>query len=74
MYKEGQFKQMRFTMERANGYGQYYIEAYYRGKIIKAHTTDSEAWDWLDDDSNKEKQLAARRHCYNKIRTAYNGL
>ena len=59
-------------MSRANGYGQYYIHANYKGVNITVHTTDSETWDWLEDDSNKEKHIEAKRHCYKEIVRAYN--
>lgn len=68
------FRKVKFEMARGNGYGQYYILATYKGKAIKVHTTDSEAWDYLNDDSNKEKHNDARRHCYTKIVEAYNNL
>lgn len=58
-------------MSQGNGYGHYIINATYRGKDITAHTNDSEAWDWIDDDSNKEKYNAARRHCYMRIVQQY---
>ena len=51
------FRNVNFTMEIGNGYGQYVIKATYKGKEIVAHTTDSEAWDYLNDDSDKEKHL-----------------
>lgn len=53
------------------GYGQYLITAQYKGELIKARTTDSEAFDYLNDDSDKEKHQEAKRHCYWKIRQAY---
>lgn len=65
------FRKIKFTMERGNGYGQYIIRGSYKGKEIKAHTTDSEAWDWLNDDSDKERHMYAKRHCYFKILDAY---
>lgn len=70
------FRKVEFTMERKNGYGQYKIIAEnYKGKSIVAHTTDSEAWDWLEDEGNtkeeKEKHRDALRHCYYKIVEAY---
>lgn len=68
------FRKVKFEMIRGNGYGQYYILATYKGKTIKAHTTDSEAWDYINDDSNKEKHRDALRHCYSKIVEAYNNL
>lgn len=69
--KKGKFRNVAFTMTRGNGYGQYIIQATYRGQQVKVHTTDSEAWDYLDDESNKEKHNDARRHCYYKIVCAY---
>lgn len=69
--KSGTFRRISFTMERASGYGRYIIDANYRGKHIRVSTTDSKAWDWLDDDSDKEKHRDALRHCYNKITAAY---
>jgi len=68
------FRKVEFTMSRVNGYGQYNIIGKYRGKNITVHTTNSEAWDYLDDDSNKVKQMDAKRHCYNKIVQEYERL
>ena len=50
-----------------NGYGHYIIKGSYKGKDIKVSTTDSEAWDWFNDESNPKKQMNAKRHCYMKI-------
>lgn len=63
------FRKVKFEMIRGGGYGQYFIISRYRGKKIKAHTTDSEAFDHLDDDGIKG--IDARRHCYNKIVETY---
>lgn len=72
------FRKVNFEMVRGNGYGQYIIEASYKGKEIKAHTTNSEAWDWLNNEGftkeEKEKHRDALRHCYFKIVEAYNNL
>lgn len=65
--KKAKFRKIEITMERGNSYGHYFISAFYKNKRVTASTTDSEAWDWLDDDSNKEKHANAKRHCYNKI-------
>lgn len=70
--KRGSFRKVEFTIEYANMYGHYEIRATYRRKEIKAITTDAEAYDWIDDDSDKEKHRDARRHCYYKIVTSYN--
>ena len=61
-------------MEKSSMYGHYTIEADYRGKHVKTMTTDSEAWDWIEDGEDKEKQQDARRHCYYKIVEAYEGM
>lgn len=74
MTRTATFRKVEFTMSRGYGYGQYYIEARYRGKDIKVHTTNSEAWDWIKDDSNKEKHQDAKRYCYYQIVEAYNNL
>lgn len=68
------FRKVEFHMSRGNGYGQYLIHAKYKGKQMVIHTTDSEAWDYIDDDSNKEKHLNAKRHCYYKIINHYNNV
>lgn len=65
------FRKLELTISRASGYGQYIISATYRGKEIKVHTTDAECFDWLDDDSNKEKHQEAKRYAYNAIVSAY---
>ena len=67
------FRKVEISIGRSKrgGYGQYTIYAKYRGKEIKVHTTDSEAFDWLEDDSNKELHQQAKRHCYSAIVRAY---
>ena len=65
------FRKVEFNMIRGIGYGQYYIVSRYNGVDLKVHTTDSEAWDYINNDSNKEKHMEALRHCYMKIKQAY---
>lgn len=65
------FRGVQMEISRGNGYGQYVITATYRGKQVTAHTTDSECFDYLNDDSNKAKHLEAKRHAYYKIVNAY---
>lgn len=68
------FRKVEFKMRRGSGYGRYVIEAHYKGKDVRTETTDSEAWDWFHDDSNKEKHREALLHCYHKIVQAYNNI
>lgn len=65
------FRKINLSIKRLNGYGQYQIEANYRGKNISVHTTNSECFDWLDDDSNKELHLQAKKYAYNRVVLAY---
>ena len=46
---------MSFKKERANGHGHYTISANYRGREITVSTMNSQTWDWLDDNSDKEE-------------------
>lgn len=68
------FRKVNLEISRLSGYGQYLITANYKGKEVKAHTTDSECYDWLEDDSNKELHLEAKRHAYYKVVSAYNNI
>jgi hypothetical protein len=61
------FRKVKFTMEKSYRYGEYIIKGTYKGKNVIVKTTDSEAWDWFNDDSNKEKHMEAKIHCYMKI-------
>lgn len=68
------FRKVKLEITRGSGYGQYIISATYRGKQVKAHTTDSECYDWLNDDSNKELHQEAKKHAYHKIVSAYENM
>jgi hypothetical protein len=68
------FRKVNLQIQRSSGYGQYVITANYKGQFIKAHTTNSKAFDWLDDDSNKQLHQEAKRYCYNRIVEAYNNI
>ncbi len=66
------FRKVELSIIRAGGYGQYTVRAFYRGLFVVAHTTDSECFLYLEDDSNKKKHLEAKRHAYSKIVSIYN--
>jgi hypothetical protein len=68
------FKKVRLEIARGNGYGQYIVIAEYKGKLIHAHTTDSEIFDWLNDDSNVKMHQEAKRNAYTLIFNAYYNL
>lgn len=58
-------------IRRARGYGSYILSARYYGKNIEIHTNDSEIYDWLEDDSNKQMHEEAKKHAYILIKAAY---
>jgi hypothetical protein len=68
------FKKVRLEIARGNGYGQYIVIAEYKGKLIHAHTADSEIFDWLNDDSDKAKHQEAKRNAYTLIYNSYYNL
>jgi hypothetical protein len=57
-------------MERARGYGHYYIRAFYRGMALKVLTTDSELWDSFTNPECKNHH-EAKRQAYNSIVNEY---
>lgn len=59
------------TIKRGSGYGQYLISGTVNGVEVKAHTTDSEAFDWFKDDSNEEMHNEAIAHVNMKLELAY---
>lgn len=65
------FRKVNLEIYRASGHGSYIVKAHYKGVEVKAHTHDSECFDWLEDDSNKEMHQQAKRVAYGLIRRAY---
>jgi hypothetical protein len=59
------------SIKRLSGYGQYQVSGYVNGTLVKAHTTNSEAFDWLNDDSNAEKHAEAIDYCNSLIERTY---
>jgi hypothetical protein len=46
-------------IKRGNGYGQYVVTGAVNGVEVAARTTNSEAFDWFNDDSNMDKHIEA---------------
>ena len=59
------------SMAIGNGYGHYIITGNVNGTEVKAETTDSEAFDWLNDESSPELHMQSIEHCTNKLVLAY---
>jgi len=68
------FRKTELFIRRGNGYGQYVIHATYKGRELKVHTTNSECYDWLEDDSNKIKHKEAKRYAYSAVINASKNL
>ena len=47
------------NIKRGNGYGQYIVTGTVNGVDVTARTTNSEAFDWFNDDSNEDKNIDA---------------
>ena len=65
------FRNINLLIRKTSMYGRYVINAKYKGRYVVVYTTDSECFDWLNDDSNKEKHLQAKRHAYSKVVEQY---
>lgn len=59
------------TMSFAGRYGHFYLDGVVNGEKIRVVTTDSEAFDWYNDDSNEEKHLKAVQYCKSQLIEAY---
>lgn len=68
------FRKVEIKISKKSGYGQYQVSSFYRGKDVKAHTTDSEMYDWLEDDSNKIKHQEAKQRAYSLIRNTFENM
>lgn len=66
---------MRVTdiiIKRTSSYGRYEINGVVNGVDLIAFTTDSEAFDYLNDEDFPDKQESARRECTYRLSKAYN--
>lgn len=59
------------SIKRGNGYGQYVVTGTINGVEVSAHTTNSEAFDWFDDDSNFEKHVEAVDYVGSLLKRTY---
>lgn len=59
-------------MSKASGYGHFEIKGRINGEWVKVITTNSEAFDYINDDDNPEKQAEALQYCKRRLEMAYN--
>jgi hypothetical protein len=65
------------SMIKASGYGHYFITLkgafdFEEMEDLRILTTDSETYDWYNDDSNQEKHLIANDNMLRSILRSYN--
>lgn len=74
MKKNGTYRKVKFTITRlAAGYGQFMLEAKYRGKNIKVRVTDASLWDDIDKEEkeDREERRYALKSAYGRIVNEY---
>jgi hypothetical protein len=67
-------KVTEIAMKRTTSYGHYRIIGLVEGKEVTCITTDSEAFDYLNDEDYPEKQEEAIEHCERKLIETFNNL
>jgi len=67
-------KVTEIEMKRTRSYGHYRIIGLVNGTEVTCITTDSEAFDYLNDDDYPEKQEEAQAHCERKLIETFNNL
>lgn len=67
-------KTTEIKIERTKSYGHYLVTGIVNGIELSAITTDSEAFDYLNDEDNQEKHEQALAHCEMKLELAYENL
>ena len=67
-------KTTEIRIERTKSYGHYRVTGTINGTEVSCITTDSEAFDYLNDDENIDKQAAAQAHCEMILELTYENL
>ena len=67
-------KVTEITIKRTKSYGHYRVTGTINGTEISCITTDSEAFDYLNDEDYPEKQAAAQAHCELLLTLTYQNL
>ena len=67
-------KATEIRIERTKSYGHYRVTGTINGTEVSCITTDSEAFDYLNDEDYPEKQAAAQAHCELLLTLTYENL
>lgn len=69
--KHGTFRNVKFTIRPLAMHGWYVINATYKGMKVRVKTSNSEIYDYVDNDSDRAMRDYARRNCYVLISMEY---
>lgn len=64
----------QIQIKRTSSYGRYIITGEVNGIEVKVSTTDSEAFDYLNNEDYPEKQAQAIEHCECKLVESFQNL
>jgi hypothetical protein len=67
-------KATEIRIERTSSYGHYRVTGVVEGREVSCITTNSEAFDYLNDDEDAEKQAEAQAHCQMILELTYENL
>ena len=67
-------KVTEISIKRTSRYGHYRINGLVNGTEVSCITTDSEAFDYLNDEEYPDKQEEAEAHCEYKLIETFNNL
>jgi hypothetical protein len=67
-------KVTEIEIKRTKSYGHYRINGLVNGTEVSCITTDSEAFDYLNDEEYPKKQEEAEAHCEYKLIETFNNL
>jgi hypothetical protein len=67
-------KTENIRIERTRSYGHYRVTGTIEGTEVSCITTNSEAFDYLNDEDYPEKQETAQAHCEMILKLAYENL
>jgi len=72
--KQNKMKVTEIEIKRTKSYGHYRITGVVNGMEVTCITTDSEAFDYLNDEDYPEKQEEAWAHCERKLIETFNNI
>lgn len=72
--KKNAMKIENIEIKRTSSYGRYMVTGIVNGIEVRAITTDSETFDYLNDEDNEYKNAMAIAHCECKLIEAYENI